>query len=307
MLSSHQRYMRRDGFTVVELLVVIAIAGLVIALLAPAIGQTREVARQERCADNLRQIGVAVQSYVSHSGRFPAAYMRVPKSHGWTAFLLPYLPGGEAIRKQYDFSVHWCDSVNAPAIQTRIPAFECPAAGGKRMTRGTIENCDAPYTGAVLDYLACNRVSPAVVSRGWLPESTNIKGMFSREEWCRPSDVTDGLSNTLLIAEAAGVPSMYVFRDKEPQPMYGKRGFGAWADGAPYFQAHGHQPDGRNWPGPCTVNCTNDDAVYSFHDGVAQFLFADGRVCFRSEHLDLFVRLAIFTRANGEVISAHDY
>ncbi|WP_339907368.1 DUF1559 domain-containing protein [Symmachiella dynata] len=307
MFSSRKLYTRRKGFTIVELLVVISIVGLVVALLGPAVEQTREVARQKKCADNLRQIGVAVQSYVSHSGQFPAAYMRVPKSHGWTSFTLPYLPGGEAIHPQYDFSVHWCDSANAQAIQTHIPVFECPAAGGKRVSQGTIERCEEPYTGAVLDYLACNRVSPAVVSRGWLPESTNVKGMFSRDEWCRPSDVTDGLSNTLLIAEAAGVPSLYVFRDKQPHPMYGNRGFGAWADGAPYFQAHGHQPDGRNWPGPCTINCTNDDAVYSFHNGGAQFLFADGQVRFLSEQLDLFVLLAIFTRANGEVISSYDY
>jgi prepilin-type processing-associated H-X9-DG protein len=85
--------------------------------------------------------------------------------------------------------------------------------------------------------------------------------------------------------------------------LYGKRGFGAWADGASYFQAHGHRPDGRNWPGHCTVNCTNDDAVYSFHSGGAQFLFADGSVKFLSEDLDLFVLFAIFTRANGEVLS----
>lgn len=297
----------RRGFTLLELVAVSGIVSLLLMLAGPAVQQTREAARRTQCRENLHQIGLAIQNYVDGSGCYPAVFMRVPKAHGWTSFLLSWLPEGDKVAEKYDFSVDWCDAVNAEAIQTRIPAFECPTAGLGRVARGTVANCDRPYAGAILDYLAANRVSPTVVERGWLPASTKVKGIFSREEWCRPADITDGTSQTLLAAEVAGTPAMYVFREKELHPMYGNRGFGAWADGAPYFQAHGHEADGRNWPGPCTVNCTNDDAVYSFHEGGAHFLFADGQVQFLSEDLDLFVLFALFTRANGEVITPDDY
>ena len=62
------------AFTLVELLVVIAIMGLLVALLLPAIQAAREASRRSQCANNLRQIGVALQTYESAQRGLPSGY-----------------------------------------------------------------------------------------------------------------------------------------------------------------------------------------------------------------------------------------
>src|SRR5579883_209719 len=92
--------MRRRGFTLIELLVVIAIIAVLIALLLPAVQAAREAARRAQCANNLKQIGIALHNYHDTVGTFPPGFLskldpatgdNAGPGWGWAAMILSQL------------------------------------------------------------------------------------------------------------------------------------------------------------------------------------------------------------------------
>lgn len=130
------------------------------------------------------------------------------------------------------------------------------------------------------------------------------------------ASITDGTSNTVMIAEGAGRPVGYnhartiyiqygIPVDGVLNPVNG--GGGAWADPFSYAHLDGASADGIRGNGICLINCTSNNEIYSFHPGGANMLFADGSVHFFKESMDPRIVVYMITRAGGEVVSADQY
>src|SRR3984893_1696238 len=99
MRSSIVSRRRRVAFTLIELLVVIAIIAILIALLVPAVQKVREASNRAKCANNLKQIGLAVHGYMGTNGtKFPHNGENFAGA-AWTVRLLPYLEADNFFRK----------------------------------------------------------------------------------------------------------------------------------------------------------------------------------------------------------------
>jgi prepilin-type N-terminal cleavage/methylation domain-containing protein/prepilin-type processing-associated H-X9-DG protein len=120
---------RRRGFTLIELLVVMAVIGILIALLLPAVQSAREAARRSWCTNNLKQLGIAVQSYCDAQGALPPAAATGPEgsnNFSMKARLLPYLeqvPLYNTLNMSFFQEAH----ENATNLTTQVSTFLCPS------------------------------------------------------------------------------------------------------------------------------------------------------------------------------------
>jgi prepilin-type processing-associated H-X9-DG protein/prepilin-type N-terminal cleavage/methylation domain-containing protein len=304
----------RRAVTLIELLVVIGIIAVLIGLLLPAVQKVREAAARLKCQNNLKQFGLALHLFESDrgcfppgavSGPFPEAGVLTDALHGGWPFLLPYLEQ-QALFRAYRWDVDFFDPANQPAVTTQLKVLQCPAAQPNRVVDaihpgGAFGNGGQ---GACTDYSPVAGVDPFLADLGLIDRVGNYQGALPQNGMIRLTDITDGTSNTLLVAEDAGRPQLW--RGGRYVPGRFSRG-GPWASIANPVEITGASSDGAKVPGPCAINCTNEQQPYSFHPGGANFLFADGSVRFLHAGIDIRVLAALATRAGGEVVSGKDY
>jgi prepilin-type N-terminal cleavage/methylation domain-containing protein/prepilin-type processing-associated H-X9-DG protein len=289
---------RRPGFTLIELLVVVAIIGVLVALLLPAVQKVREAANRVTCANNLRQIALALHNYESTNGYFPASNTSGPaKRHSWMTFLLPYIEQ-QTVYQGYNINKNWYAPSNRKPVMAQFKIYQCPSTPDHNRVDAAY-----PTQPACGDYNAIKGVSPELVAIG-LVSGTNLQGVLVKNMNTRIADITDGTSNTIMVAEDAGRPELWT---AGLQVAGASTVGGAWADDQGPFFLNGSSYDGTNALGPCAINCTNDKEVYSFHGQGANVIFADGSVQFLRSSINIQVMAALVTSQGGEPVSVGDY
>jgi prepilin-type N-terminal cleavage/methylation domain-containing protein len=304
----------RNAFTLVELLVVIAIIGILVALLLPAVQQAREAARRAQCANNLRQVGLAVHAY--HDALHVVPYGWDDRGSGWTLHLLPFLELTslyETIHFQEHGPGNWgSGSENEEACGTVLQVYRCPSMPiAEHITyNGITDRVPASYRGNAGSEASSDDTGTLVIPGTKSLENTNLDGIFFGCSAIRLGDVLDGTSNTILVGES------------RTDPLFNKDGQGMdfWYLGSP--QADPCRCDGGTGGpefsefvgstlAPLNAYVRRPDlhgrlmelSFGSYHHGGAMFAMADGNVRFLADSIDSAIYRGLGSRGGGEVLS----
>ena len=211
------------GFTLVELLVVITIIGILIALLLPAVQAAREAARRAQCTNNLKQIGLGALNFECQQQtlprgtfaklRFTGLAANYNNEYEWPYFIhaiLPYLDqqgyydalGGPQfkIENPWIVSSQWSNTVNGIAQ----PALLCPsdflgASIGQAATGVTLTKSN--YLGIFSGHNDGDNYEPNSLNYTYKNCATVVRAAFRPYEGTPISDITDGTSQTMAVAE----------------------------------------------------------------------------------------------------------
>jgi len=333
---------RSAAFTLVELLVVIAIIGVLVSLLLPAVQKVREAANRSSCQNNLKQIALACHNYAAAYTYFPPAYklLQAPDPNVGTSYgnppanmgpsmftlILPYMEQ-DNVFQTISTTSSFFDTANMPApvgtdpaYSTEIKSFLCPSSPAPAsLDYSPALNQGWNSSGLAINYpdgMIFGRTDYAPISGtalgiGGTAESqvSGNPGIIGPNTKVKPTDVKDGLSNTFMIVEDGGRPQFYVLAGKFLNNGPVSQGGGAWADPFGYLVMNGSMPDGSGLiPGPCAIDCTSDNEMFSFHPGGINIAFGDGDVRFITKDINLAVAASYISKAGGEIpVNLDDY
>ena len=348
----------RQGFTLIELLVVIAIIAVLIALLLPAVQSAREASRRAQCTNNLKQMGLALFSYESTHRVLPPAgqgssYDGIVPGNlfadgmGVMARILGYLEQTQVYNAlNFDLDYNHVSGANFTGATTVISAYLCPTSIRQESSSGrdTIDPYDdfSKRTGigyGMQDYGATCSTDIDPQGRAGGLASTPITPYRNRPTWTdgllkasytNLSECTDGLSQTICIAEDAGRDARYssgatedffsVARQGVIRPVFGPtfyRRYWRWAEADAAFNVSASinnrgkppcAPSQYVFPNPTAANNAGaNDEIFAFHPGGANVHFGDGSVRFLREGTNIVVLRNLVTLKGGEIVSSDAY
>ena len=255
--------MRKPGQVLVELLILLVLAGLLLSF----VGRVRESANQMNCRNNLRQIGLAVNSYHDTYGLFPLAALSndqlpVEKRLSWLFGIDPHMEARMDPDWHKGQSKAWDAPENRKLLRIGARNYRCPASAVQKLPDGA---CPTHYVG----------IAGVGADAAWLPASDARAGVFGFHRRLKESDIKDGLAVTLLAVET----------DWE---------IGPWVAAGP-ATTRGLDPDRRPYLGV-------GRPFGGLHRGGGMVAFADASVCFVREAIEPQVLEALATVAGGEEI-----
>ena len=343
-LSPPRRF--RSGFTLVELLTVIAIISILVSLLLPAVQKARELVNRLKCQNNMRQVGIAMHSYLSNQGTLPTAGESFDPSTGAVVFdtqstflvLLPYIEQGDVIAS-YDMTQSYnATAGNKAAAKTPIPTYLCPT--NPIRSRSGLDSLGYGIT----DYMpvAAAALNPNTAGNNPVHLSTiGLTDLGALRVPAAPiSVVVDGTSKTIGMMEDVG-RSEHFYAARYPDPVAAAGGTAdllpsgslsrnsfRWAEPASATTVGG--PTGAVYPatgsytgkilnnnaspfgGPTTclwttADCGPNDEPFSFHGGGVNCLFMDGHVNFIRDDIDPIALRRLLTAQEGLASGYTDY
>lgn len=209
------------AFTLVELLVVIAIIGVLVALLLPAVQSAREAARRMSCTNNLKQLGLALHNYHDNHLTFPPLMIYrtpdpgAPYHHTWITKILPYMEQMNLYLSMDVTKPAWDVAAGGPMrfARNQVQTLQCPSDTRLKRPADSHEVAFTAYSANEgWDWWGdCCTLSPPDTWIGWYPflashpemHGQSFLGVFPNNRSVKMSEVKDGTSNVIALAETA--------------------------------------------------------------------------------------------------------
>ncbi len=315
----------RSAFTLVELLVVIAIIGVLVALLLPAVQAAREAARRSQCANNLKQLGLALHNFESTNKKIPGGEYSQASYLSPQVLLLPFMEQ-TALYNRFDLNKGAFDAHNIPAAP-HLPVMVCPTDPHPDRSQVMGWTNYHPNAGSWVTINGWDGLFGPSVDEGG-PKGKKLPPLEFGQ-------IIDGLSNTCAFSEVAlgggvsgGAKTKYDIYDASADATsiaaartslqaldwksmsmidfggtpWRYRGF-PWSEGSAWRNWYNHLLPPNQ---PCWVPAEDFWSIVSpaqsYHAGGAQVSLCDGSVRFVSETVDGLVWEAAGSRNGGEAL-----